>query len=64
MKCYRYWPFDVGETKNFEGFRIHLDNVDQFAEYNIKSITIVLVSKEMFISFFTDALNREKKREM
>ena len=52
MKCYQYWPFAAGETKNFEGFRINLDNVDEFAEYDIKSITIVLVSKKYSQAFY------------
>ncbi|XP_065834055.1 receptor-type tyrosine-protein phosphatase S-like isoform X2 [Oscarella lobularis] len=52
MKCYQYWPFAAGETKNFEGFRINLDNVDEFAEYDIKSITIVLEQETRVVKLY------------
>ena len=43
VKCYQYWPSTEEETQHFEGFKITLDSVDNFAEYDIKSITICLV---------------------
>ncbi|XP_065834059.1 receptor-type tyrosine-protein phosphatase S-like isoform X2 [Oscarella lobularis] len=42
VKCYQYWPSTEEETQHFEGFKITLDSVDNFAEYDIKSITICL----------------------